>query len=90
MPMLPTQNNAEAGEASDGGRRPTVVARYTDPRTTTLRSSNGRDQQHVKPALPSRTLLSNAAQQSLNSEPGCLKVVDTFRVRRYKVTAIWR
>jgi hypothetical protein len=24
-------------------------------------------------------MLSNAAQQSLNSEPGCLKVVDTFR-----------
>jgi transposase len=26
MPMLPTQNNAEAGAAPDGGRRPTVVA----------------------------------------------------------------
>lgn len=53
------------------------------PRATTLRASNGRDQQHVKPALPSRTLLSKAAQQSLNSEPGCIKVVDTFRVLRH-------
>jgi transposase len=26
MPMLPTQNNAEAADASDGCRRPTVVA----------------------------------------------------------------
>jgi transposase len=26
MPMPPTQNNAEAGAAPDGGRRPTVVA----------------------------------------------------------------
>jgi transposase len=26
MPMLPTQNDVEAGDASDGGRRPTVVA----------------------------------------------------------------
>jgi transposase len=26
MPMLPTQNNAEAGAATDRGRRPTVVA----------------------------------------------------------------
>ena len=53
------------------------------PRATTLRASNGRDQQHVKPALPSRTLLSKAAQQSLNSEPGCIKVVDTFRNGKY-------
>ncbi len=26
MPMLPTQKDAEAGDASDGGRRPTIVA----------------------------------------------------------------
>ncbi len=26
MPMLPSQNDAEAGAATDGGRRPTVVA----------------------------------------------------------------
>ena len=26
MPMLPPQNDAEAGAATDGGRRPTIVA----------------------------------------------------------------
>jgi hypothetical protein len=34
----------------------------------------------TRPAcLRAETLLSNASYQSLNSEPGCIKVVDTFR-----------
>jgi hypothetical protein len=72
----------------DSLRRPMLNGRlHCDPLRNAIRtharqrSDPERPEPTTRPACPaeSPTLLSNAAQQSLNSEPGCIKVVDTFR-----------
>jgi hypothetical protein len=68
MPMLPTQNDVEAGAAPDGGRRPTVVAAPASaspeltarPRRRTF-TARGGDARHV--ALVEQRELQGAAVQ---------------------------
>jgi len=74
----PPDTNDPAAKA--GGRVTSPGAVIGGP-ISGLQISRGFGAAHpcLRPDPGGRNLLRNAAQQSLNSKPGCIKVVDTFR-----------